>query len=106
MTWLTEVSVGVINFTKQTNVLTTGLEFLGAVAAVKAIGSLKEIAHVLGILKPSIGQTVIALLEFAAPILILAALYFAFDSPIGPVYIAYGRGDAGRQSVYFFVGQP
>jgi NTE family protein len=35
-----------------------------------------------------------------------AALYFAFDSPIGPVYIAYGRGDAGRQSVYFFVGQP
>ena len=35
-----------------------------------------------------------------------AALYFAFDSPIGPVYLAYGRGDAGRQSVYFFVGQP
>jgi NTE family protein len=34
------------------------------------------------------------------------SLYFAFDSPIGPVYIAYGRGDAGRQSVYFFVGQP
>jgi NTE family protein len=34
------------------------------------------------------------------------SLYFAFDSPIGPVYLAYGRGDAGRQSVYFFVGQP
>ena len=34
------------------------------------------------------------------------ALYFAFDSPIGPVYLAYGRGDGGRQSVYFFVGQP
>jgi len=34
------------------------------------------------------------------------ALYFAFDSPIGPVYLAYGRGDDGRQSVYFFVGQP
>jgi len=34
------------------------------------------------------------------------ALYFAFDSPIGPVYLAYGRADSGRQSVYFFVGQP
>ena len=34
------------------------------------------------------------------------ALYFAFDSPIGPVYLAYGRGDGRRQSVYFFVGQP
>jgi len=35
-----------------------------------------------------------------------ASLYFAFDSPIGPVYLAYGRGDGRRQSVYFFVGQP
>lgn len=34
------------------------------------------------------------------------ALYFAFDTPIGPVYLAYGRGDSGRQSFYFFVGQP
>jgi NTE family protein len=35
-----------------------------------------------------------------------AALYFAFDSPIGPVYVAYGRGDGRRQAVYLFVGQP
>jgi NTE family protein len=35
-----------------------------------------------------------------------AALYFAFDTPLGPVYLAYGRGDGRRQSVYFFVGQP
>ncbi len=34
------------------------------------------------------------------------SLYFAFDTPIGPVHLAYGRGDARRQSVYFFVGQP
>ena len=35
-----------------------------------------------------------------------AALYFAFDSPIGPVYIAYGHGDGRNQAVYFYVGQP
>ena len=35
-----------------------------------------------------------------------ASIYFAFDTPIGPVYLAYGRADGGRQSVYFFVGQP
>jgi len=34
------------------------------------------------------------------------ALYFAFDSPIGPVYIAYGHGDGRNQAVYFYVGQP
>lgn len=35
-----------------------------------------------------------------------AALYFAFDTPLGPVYLGYGRADGGRQSAYFFVGQP
>ena len=35
-----------------------------------------------------------------------AALYFAFDSPIGPVYIAYGHGSGRNQAVYFYVGQP
>jgi len=35
-----------------------------------------------------------------------SSLYFAFDSPIGPVYIAYGRGDGRNQAVYFYVGQP
>jgi NTE family protein len=35
-----------------------------------------------------------------------SALYFAFDSPIGPVYIAYGQGDRGNRAVYFYVGQP
>ena len=34
------------------------------------------------------------------------SLYFAFDSPIRPVYLAYRRGDGARQSFYFFVGQP
>jgi NTE family protein len=34
------------------------------------------------------------------------ALYFAFDTPLGPVYLAYGRGDGGNQAAYFFLGQP
>ena len=35
-----------------------------------------------------------------------ASLYFAFDTPLGPVYLAYGRSDGRNQSVYLFVGQP
>ncbi len=35
-----------------------------------------------------------------------ASLYFALDTPLGPVYLAYGRADGRRQSVYLFVGQP
>ena len=35
-----------------------------------------------------------------------SALYFAFDSPLGPVYLAYGRGDGKNQAVYFFLGRP
>jgi NTE family protein len=34
------------------------------------------------------------------------ALYFAVDSPLGPIYIAYGRADGGRQAAYLFLGQP
>jgi NTE family protein len=35
-----------------------------------------------------------------------ASLYFAFDTPLGPVYLAYGHGDGSNQAVYFFLGQP
>ena len=35
-----------------------------------------------------------------------SALYFAFDSPLGPVYLAYGRGDGKNKAVYFFLGRP
>lgn len=35
-----------------------------------------------------------------------SALYFAFDSPLGPVYLAYRRGDGKNQAVYFFPGRP
>jgi NTE family protein len=35
-----------------------------------------------------------------------ASVYFAFDTPVGPVYLAYGRGDGNNQSAYFFLGRP
>jgi len=35
-----------------------------------------------------------------------SSLYFAADSPLGPVYLAYGRGDGNNQAVYFFLGRP
>jgi NTE family protein len=35
-----------------------------------------------------------------------SSIYVAFDTPLGPVYLAYGRADKGRQAMYFFLGQP
>jgi NTE family protein len=35
-----------------------------------------------------------------------SSVYVAFDTPLGPVYLAYGRADNRRQALYFFLGQP
>ncbi len=34
------------------------------------------------------------------------SLYVALDTPIGPVYLAYGRASGRNQALYFFLGQP
>ena len=34
------------------------------------------------------------------------SLFFAADSPLGPMYLGYGRADGGNSSVYFFLGRP
>ncbi|HEY0820533.1 MAG TPA: patatin-like phospholipase family protein [Rhizobacter sp.] len=34
------------------------------------------------------------------------ALYFALDTPLGPLYLAYGVGDGGNRTAYLFLGQP
>lgn len=34
------------------------------------------------------------------------SIYFAVDTPLGPFYLAYGRGDGGRQAAYLFLGAP
>jgi NTE family protein len=34
------------------------------------------------------------------------ALYFALDTPIGPVYLAYGVGDGAHRAAYLYLGQP
>jgi len=35
-----------------------------------------------------------------------ASAFVAVDSPIGPVYVAYGRARDGNSSLYFYVGRP
>jgi len=35
-----------------------------------------------------------------------SALYLAADTPIGPVYVAYGRANSANQAVYIFLGLP
>jgi NTE family protein len=34
------------------------------------------------------------------------AIYLAMDTPLGPVYLALGRGDSRRHAAYFYLGQP
>jgi NTE family protein len=38
--------------------------------------------------------------------LLSAAAFLGLDSPIGPVYLGYGRTDAGFGSFYFYLGRP
>jgi len=35
-----------------------------------------------------------------------AALFLGFDSPLGPLYFAYGRTSDGLSSIYLFLGRP
>ncbi len=35
-----------------------------------------------------------------------SSLYFALDTPLGPLYLAYGVGDGGNRSAYVFLGLP
>jgi NTE family protein len=38
--------------------------------------------------------------------LLSAAAFFGLDSPIGPVYLGYGRTESGFSSFYFYLGRP
>jgi NTE family protein len=35
-----------------------------------------------------------------------ASLFFLLDSPIGPLYLAYGRARDGSSSLYLYIGEP
>lgn len=35
-----------------------------------------------------------------------SAIYLAVDTPLGPVYLAYGRANSANQAVYIFLGLP
>jgi len=79
VTWLKDVTVKAIEFTKHTNVLSTALIFFGTIASVKALHSLIGLAKEFGLIKPSILGTVRALLGFALPLVFVGLLYLAFD---------------------------
>ncbi|MNS84636.1 hypothetical protein D3C72_1184690 [compost metagenome] len=34
------------------------------------------------------------------------SVFLALDSPLGPLYLAYGRAAAGTYSFYLFLGKP
>ncbi len=71
---------GIVGLTKHTYILQTGLIALAAVSGVKLLGSLAGIGKALGILKPSLAETIAALWRFAAPAVVIAAVYLVFDS--------------------------
>lgn len=76
---LKKLALGFIDLTKHTYILQTGLIFLSALAGYKLVATLGKLGKAIGLLKPTIGETVIALLEFAAPIIIIGGLYLIFD---------------------------
>ncbi len=39
-------------------------------------------------------------------LIISGSMLLGLDSPIGPVYLAYGHAEGGNDSVYLFLGQP
>ena len=45
-------------------------------------------------------------LASTSDITLAGSLFLAADTVMGPVYLAYGRSDADRHSVYIFVGRP
>ena len=36
--------------------------------------------------------------------ILAGSVFLGFDTPIGPLYVGYGRADTDRQSVYFYLG--
>jgi len=39
-------------------------------------------------------------------LIVAGSVFVGLDSPIGPVYFAYGHAEGGNDSVYLFLGQP
>ncbi|WP_417493046.1 patatin-like phospholipase family protein [Maricaulis sp.] len=42
----------------------------------------------------------------SSDITLAGSVFLSADTVLGPVYMAYGRADTGRQSLYLFVGRP
>jgi NTE family protein len=39
-------------------------------------------------------------------VIVAGSVFLGLDSPIGPVYLAYGHAEGGNDAVYLFLGQP
>jgi hypothetical protein len=76
---LKDTALQFIEVTKKTYILQTAMLFLSGIAGYKLVQTITAIAHALGILKPTILETLGAMLQFAAPIIIIGALYLIFD---------------------------
>lgn len=77
--WLTNVVVVTKEFTKETNVLQTALAALSFIAGLKLAASLGGLAKTLGLIRPTVLETIAAFAEFALPLLAVGALYLVFD---------------------------
>jgi hypothetical protein len=83
ITWLLNSlkkgAISFIDFTKHTYFLKTAMIALGVGGALKLVSTLMKVGKQLDLLKPSFGETIKAIWGFAAPIIVVAALYLAFD---------------------------
>lgn len=69
----------VMEFIDHTKLLEHGLAMLASLAVGKLVLSLIKLAKVFGLLKPSIGETLVSLVKFGIPLLLIGFLILAFE---------------------------
>lgn len=77
--WFINLAREANNLAKHSYAFQTALAFLAGAGVLKLIFTLGKLLSVFGLLKPSIGETLVALFKFGWPIALVAALYLIFD---------------------------
>lgn len=76
---LQRILLPVLEFTKKTNILEHVLGTAATFGVLRLLMGLGKLAKMFGILKPSIGQTIMSLLKFGVPLIIIGLLALAFE---------------------------
>lgn len=106
---LQDLTLPLLEATKHTNILQHIMVTAGVAGTLKFVTSLVKLSKTLGLLKPSLVETVLSLLKFGGPLLIVGALALAFedlwtlmeggDSVIGDILVDMYGVEGAKQFV-------